>query len=147
MTKQYLNILLVLFISFLCSCTIEPEPINYGKDDCQYCKMKLMDKKYGCEIVTVNGKIYKYDDLNCMIRYVKDNAIDTSTIKLFLVIDFANETELIDAKTALYFESENLNSPMRANTAAFSSKADHEKFINNLNGGAVNWDFIYKKYN
>jgi len=78
---------------------------------------------------------------------VKDNGIDTNKIESFLVVDFANESELIDAKTALYFQSETLNSPMRANTAAFSSKANYDIFINKLNGEPVNWNFIYKKYN
>ena len=33
------------------------------------CKMTLVDKKFGAEVVTKKGKVYKFDDLNCMIKF------------------------------------------------------------------------------
>jgi copper chaperone NosL len=36
----------------LAACTVEPEPLRFGKDGCHACKMTLMDSKFGAEIVT-----------------------------------------------------------------------------------------------
>ncbi|MCX8489678.1 MAG: hypothetical protein ORN54_01270 [Cyclobacteriaceae bacterium] len=43
--------ILLLFIS----CSTEPEPLVYGTDICHFCKMTLMDKKFGAELVTKKG--------------------------------------------------------------------------------------------
>ena len=59
----------ILLIINLDSCSTEPEQLQYGTDACHFCKMTLMDKKFGAELVTTKGKVYKFDDLSCFINY------------------------------------------------------------------------------
>ena len=40
------------------SCSTEPEPLHYGTDVCHFCKMTLVDNKFGAELVTKNGKAH-----------------------------------------------------------------------------------------
>lgn len=44
-------------IGLLWSCSIAPEPINYGQDGCHFCKMTIVDKVHAAEIVTTKGKV------------------------------------------------------------------------------------------
>ena len=60
---------LILALALFLSCNTEPVPLRYGKDACHLCKMTLMDKKFGGELVTGKGKVYKFDDVNCMINF------------------------------------------------------------------------------
>ncbi len=118
---------LVLFVismaTSLQSCAQSPEPIRYGKDACVFCKMTIVDKKYGAEIVTNKGKSFKFDDLSCMVKYMKANQLNESELAFVVVNDYNNPGELIDVKTATFLSSKDLRSPMRGDVAAFSDKA------------------------
>jgi len=89
----------------LISCSVEPEPLQYGKDACHHCKMTLMDNKFGAEIVTAKGKIFKFDDTNCLINFLNSNEMSDQDIKHCLITDFSSPGLLIDAKTAFYVKS------------------------------------------
>jgi copper chaperone NosL len=71
----------------LLSCEIKPEPLIMGKDACHTCKMILMDERFGAEIVTKKGKIYKFDDLNCMIGFINSGSVSEENIEQLLVVE------------------------------------------------------------
>ena len=108
------------------SCAQQPEPIRYGQDACVFCKMTIMDKKFAAEIVTDKGKAYKFDDLSCMVKYLKVNKWNESQMAFVVVNDYDKPGELIDARTATFVSSRELRSPMRGDVAAFSNKAAAE---------------------
>ncbi|HRI80568.1 MAG TPA: nitrous oxide reductase, partial [Cyclobacteriaceae bacterium] len=64
-----MRVIFVVLFLFMAACSTEPEPLQYGKDTCHTCKMTLMDNKFGAEIVTDKGKIYKFDDMSCFLNY------------------------------------------------------------------------------
>lgn len=99
-------------IGFLWSCSIAPEPINYGQDGCHFCKMTIVDKVHAAEIVTTKGKVYKFDATECMINFMDE--FETSNIELFLSNNYSTPEELIDSKEATFLISENVPSPMGA---------------------------------
>ena len=74
--------IIVLTLSLLAftSCSSQPQPFVAGQDDCHVCKMGLADFKYGGEIITKKGKVYKFDDLRCMVSYIKSNSIEEKDI-------------------------------------------------------------------
>lgn len=128
------------------SCTTNPEPINFGTDQCEHCRMTIVDNKFGAEIITTKGKIYKFDAAECMVRYVKTGKINDADVKEYLVIDASKPAQLIDAKKAVYLISENFPSPMGANLSAYANRNDAEAFHKNYNGEIKNWDDILVKF-
>jgi len=104
-------------------CTQSPEPIRYGKDACEFCKMTIMDKKYAAEIVTDKGKVFKFDDISCLIKYMKANRLIEAELAFVVVNDYSKPGEWIDVKTAAFLSSKDLRSPMRGDVAAFSAKS------------------------
>ena len=56
-----LMMLLVFSVFMFSGCSLEPKPIEYGEDQCDACKMRISDSRFGAELVTTKGKIYKYD--------------------------------------------------------------------------------------
>ena len=54
---------------FLASCNTGPQPIKIGVDACAFCKMTIADEKFGGEIITGKNKIYKFDDIHCLLSF------------------------------------------------------------------------------
>jgi copper chaperone NosL len=104
---------------FLIGCATEPEPLAYGKDQCHACKMTLMDRKFGAELVTKKGKVYKFDDINCLFNFYKGTDVSKEDYQHTLVIDFSQPEKLIDAQKAYFLKSSEVMSPMASGVAAF----------------------------
>lgn len=123
----------------LTACAAEPEPLAFGKDNCHACKMTLMDDKFGAEIVTSKGKIFKFDDVNCMLNFFDGDEVKEEDIAHLLVVDFSTPGKLIDGKNALYVKSENIKSPMASNVAAFENQKSLDAFNEKWNGILLSW--------
>jgi copper chaperone NosL len=137
-----ISIILLLFIS----CSTEPEQLVYGTDVCQFCKMTLMDKKFGAELVTKKGKVYKFDDMNCFLNFYNSAFEDTENYQHKLVVDFASEGKLIDATHAFYIKSSAIRSPMDGQVAAFETKASMDKFKKEWKGIYLAWGEVITQY-
>jgi copper chaperone NosL len=111
----------LLAIVFL-SCSSEPEPLRYGTDACHTCKMTLMDKKFGAELVTAKGKVYKFDDVNCMVNFINSGYLEDETLVHKLIVDYSQPEKLIPAEQAFYLKSDQIRSPMASQIAAFETE-------------------------
>ncbi len=118
-------LLIILLVVFTYGCAVEPEPLVYGTDVCHTCKMTLMDDKFGAEIVTKKGKVYKFDDVNCMLGFYHADFEEQGNIAHLLVINFAQPNQLIDATNSWYLKSELIRSPMASGIAAFATDEEY----------------------
>lgn len=135
----------VLVALLMASCSVEPEPIQYGKDACHHCKMTLMDNKFGAEIVTSKGKVFKFDDTNCLLNFMNNGEVKEQDIAHVLTTDFASPGVLIDAKSALYVKSEHIKSPMASNIAAFNNSTTLQSHNETWKGEQLNWTDLTSK--
>ena len=108
--KMIRNILILLSL-VLSSCQVSERPVQYGVDDCDYCKMIIMDQRYGSELVTDKGKVYTFDATECLIEYLQYNAEMADAAKYLLVTPYTDPNHLIDARTATYLVSKQMPSP------------------------------------
>ena len=116
--------LFVCFLFVLTACSEPgPVPIFYGQDIGEYCGMIISDNRFGAEIVTTKGKVYKFDSVESMIAYKLEN-FESEDIHSYWVTDFANPGELISAENAYYLKAEKIHSPMGLGLVAFSSEDD-----------------------
>jgi copper chaperone NosL len=86
---------LILLLGLFVACEPKQEPINYGVDECELCRMRIMEDKYGAELVTEKGKVYKFDSIECLIKYSLNKNLIGVNDQLVLVSDFSNPGELI----------------------------------------------------
>ncbi len=128
------------------SCSVEPEPLQYGKDACHACKMTLMDNKFGAEVVSRKGKIFKFDDANCLVNFLNSGHVAQQDIEYCLITDFSSPGSLIDAKTAFYVKSEAIKSPMASNIAAFQNRANLKGQNDARNGIELTWGELVTEY-
>ena len=144
---RYLKLLaIVLSVNFITSCSVEPEPIKYGDDQCDFCKMGVVDKSHSAQYVTAKGKQFKFDAIECLIREIADPEVSETDLAHILVADYQNPGELINASTATYIICKKIKSPMGAYLSAFSEKAEAEKTVAELGGEAYDWAGIQEKF-
>jgi copper chaperone NosL len=138
--------LIVYLALWIGSCSTEPEPLNYGTDLCHFCKMTLMDKKFGAELVTDKGKVYKFDDLNCFLNFYNSGYEETGDFNHILVIDYSNPGKFIHAKDAFYVRSNEIRSPMDGQVAAFETKEAMDNFKKQWKGIYLAWGEVITQY-
>lgn len=132
-----------LFLTlFLFACSVEQEPIDYGHDECDYCQMTIVDNKYGAEIVSKQGKAYKFDAAECLMRYIIHGEIKEPDIALTLVTDLTKPGEFVDAQKGFYLISENLPSPMGAYLSSFEDKKTASEYHDKYGGDLYSWNSL-----
>lgn len=127
---------------FLQKCTkdITWEPILISKDVCHYCKMTFTDKRFGAELVTAKGKVYKFDSIECFGHFYEDNP--SLTGKVFVVNSFQDK-QMIDLKNAYFYHDPEIRSPMGKGLFASS---DIIAFENNKmkKEKVIRWQDVFK---
>ncbi len=144
-TNKLLLLLLPSLLLFIIGCAVEPKPIAYGSDSCHFCRMTVVDKQHGSEIVTNKGKVYKFDAVECMLNYMRGK--EEQSMALFLVNGYTNPGELLDATSSFYLISEGIPSPMGAYLTAFENERVAIKAQKEHGGTVYNWQQIRDKFN
>ncbi len=138
-------IVLFLMATSFSSCNNGPETIKLGKDNCHFCKMTITDSRFGAEIVTLKGRIYKFDDSFCLLNYLKTDDLKSSEINNIYITCFTRNNQLININDAMILQSKNLRAPMGGDFAAFNNIDSITKYQKSYPGKSTNWTSIYQK--
>ena len=128
------------------SCSSGPEPIQLGKEACDHCKMTISDPRYGGEIVTAKGKVYKFDDLGCLTSFMSENSLSKADIKDIYAVNFSGDHNLVRFdEHLLLFKCDQLHTPMNGNTAAFDNSDSLAVLMKQYKKGIpLNWDELIR---
>ncbi|MBS1774006.1 MAG: nitrous oxide reductase accessory protein NosL [Bacteroidetes bacterium] len=138
--RAYINILSYGILILFSACKAGVEPIDYGNEACAHCKMTIVDYHFAAEMITSKGKVYKFDDVNCMRQFAGDYTNLTKEAKYY-VSDFGSEKgTLIDAANAIYLKHEFFTSPMNGNAAAFLNNQEAKHLQDSLSIQAISWN-------
>jgi copper chaperone NosL len=138
--KNYKLLILLACSAVYLSCSTDPAPIQYGSDQCNFCKMNIVDKAHAAQYVSLKGKQFKYDAIECLIREIVRN--DITDMAHTLVADYSNPGKMIDAEGAFYIISSNIKSPMGANLSAVSDEKRAGEIIKELGGQIYDWTTV-----
>lgn len=129
--KTFISLLNFAIVTSFISCSEKQiEPIRIGQDQCELCKMGIEDAKFGTELITEKGRIYKFDDLSCMQSYATENVTEIGNARLF-VPDFKTK-ELFPLNNAVLITGGAVKSPMNGNVAAFKDKNEAQRTAQKL---------------
>lgn len=138
--------LLIPVILAVTSCTAKPQPFEPGKDNCHFCKMGITDTRFGGELVTKKGKVYKFDDLSCLARFINQEGEEKSNISKILAILFEKPNEFLDVNKVTFVASPDIRTPMGSNTIAFDTKAAAEQFTKDKPQAIImTWEQLIQK--
>ncbi|MEI6750119.1 MAG: nitrous oxide reductase accessory protein NosL [Bacteroidales bacterium] len=134
--KKLVPIFFILLL-FCISCKHEMRPINYGKDNCEQCRMTVMDPQYAAGMLTSKGKVLTFDSEECLVRYIKVNGLHEKN--QYFVSDYNKPGTLLNATESTFLHSDSIQSPMGGNLAAFSNIASAKTLQTELGGEIMTW--------
>ena len=141
-----LNLTLIFSgLLLLFSCSTEPEKIEYGFDACTFCEMTIVDQSHAALMVSDKGKTYKFDAIECMLRYSNREEPQKEYAHV-LVSDYLNPGAMMVAKDAFYLISKEIPSPMGGNLSALSSEKISRELKKQKNGEILRWDEVVGKF-
>ena len=63
-----------------------PQPVEIETADvCAQCKMAISEKRYAAEMADVEGNVIKFDNVDCMVRYVSGHDLKDKAAAWFVV--------------------------------------------------------------
>lgn len=132
--KPLISFIVLILLS---GCHVKPHPIAYGTDACHYCSMTIVDQQHAAQFVTGKGKPYTFDSIECMMNQINEGDYKP---QLYLVSDYWEPGQLIDAKEAIYLISEKVPSPMGANLSAFRTPVHLQRDLDDFGGKILTWN-------
>jgi len=135
--KNKLLIALAAILIAATACSNKPHEIHYGNDECAHCKMVIMDEEFATQIVTKTGKALKFDSIECLAAYIKEQGPEATDHTLW-VHDFIT-AEWHNANVATFVKSEVIKSPMGMGLLAFDRKEAAKDHINQYPGKIIGW--------
>ncbi len=142
--KRAATIVPLLSLFTLASCNTKPEAIVVGKDVCSYCKMPVSDNRFGAEVITQKGKIYKFDDAHCVLSFLRDAKFQNEKNYAVYFVDFSGNHSLMPVSKSLFLKSEALRSPMNGKVAAFNNSDSLQMAFDKYAGSKLTWSELEK---
>ena len=101
-----------------CSSDLRPVDIENG-DMCSFCRMAISEKQFAAEMITAEESVLKFDDVGCLLRYLKARA-DAPNAAAIYVADSDNK-KWLKAEDAFFVRSTTVKTPMGSGIIAFAS--------------------------
>jgi copper chaperone NosL len=111
--------------------TVEPVAIA-PEDMCSYCKMAISEKQYAAELIDGEGQPSKFDDIGCLLNFIKKRSVSVSAASFF-VMDF-DQRQWIKAESAYYVRSSELTTPMNGAIIAFKNQSTAQEAAGKYHG-------------
>ncbi len=127
-------------------CNPESKPIAYGEDKCEFCRMSIVDRRFGGEIVTAKGKVFKFDAVECTINYLDEHVEDELKLNLILTNTYDSPGKLVNAKECYYLKSTNMPSPMGMFLNPFENSSEAKRFQKENTGTMYNWQELRAEF-
>jgi copper chaperone NosL len=117
-------------------------PVAIAPEDmCAYCKMAISEKRYAAEFIDSEGQAFKFDDIGCMVNFIKSKK-NTTKIVAYFVMDF-DERQWIKATDASYVRSSELNTPMNGGIIAFKNQAKAKEAADRYHGKLIRFEDLF----
>ncbi len=142
--KQYDFIFLVLVLMCSPACrTNEIKPVDIAAEDvCTHCKMAISEKQFAAEFINQDGDALKFDDIGCMLDYLKEKP-DPKNVTYFFV-DYEKKNWLTES-TARFVKAEQISTPMSGGIIAFGDSPRAEAAAVKYQSRVLNFSELLKR--
>jgi copper chaperone NosL len=104
--------------------------------------MAISQSGYAGEFIDKDRNATKFDDIGCMIRFVRDNHRRDTIVKFF-VMDY-NDKHWLEAQNATYVKSGKTASPMASGLTAFHDPSSASAYAAKNDGMVLRFDDLWK---
>ena len=118
-----------------------PRAIHYGHDTCDYCRMTIIDERFGGQFITSKGKVHVFDSIECLAAFYLANGTAAKGEQAW-VADYAKPGRWLQAEHAVFARGDIRQSPMGLNIASFGADADTAAIHRDLNATFMRWSGV-----
>jgi copper chaperone NosL len=105
--------------------------------------MAISDRQFAAEIIDTGGSVAKFDDMGCLIQYVRERKLKEKVAACF-VMDYKNR-KWLPARQAHYVKSAEIHSPMASGLAAFGDRSKAEETAGRFRGRILLYDDLWRE--
>ncbi len=116
---------------------IKPVPIMPEADECAQCRMAVEDEHLAAELIAADGAVLKFDELGCMVAFVKARGPRLAPPRALFVKDFKTTAWLPLARATIV--KSKFPTPMRYGLLAFGSPAEAKRLEARHAGPLTSW--------
>jgi copper chaperone NosL len=102
-----------------------PVALDPAIDACAECKMSVKDSGYSAEVIAADGRVYKFDDLGCLLAYLKANPSLKAAARY---VQDSGSKAWLGLEAAYYVVAKEVETPMGYGIHAFATKGAAEAF-------------------
>jgi len=102
-----------------------PAALDPAIDACAKCKMSVKDSGYAAQVIAAEGRVYKFDDLGCLLAYLKANPALKPAARY---VQDAGTKAWLSLEAAYYVVAKEVETPMGYGVHAFATKGAAEAF-------------------
>jgi len=127
----------------LAACSVEPQPIHLGSEECSHCRMVISDRQFTAQALTAKGRAFKFDAIECLAGWVRgDDAVPAADLHSLWVADFADPEAWLPAEGAVFLKSPDVRSPMGAGLTAHASAEAARRVQADVGGEILTWSEV-----
>lgn len=146
----YLSVLTAILL-LLTGCEPEPQPIQYGSEECSYCRMMITESQFASQLLNRQGRSYKFDSIECMAAFDQTNVEEEEMdVHSLWVPDFTSGEEWLKVEEAHFLHSETLRSPMGLYLTAHQTHDLAREYQNEYRGDILDWpavkELVYREW-
>jgi len=139
--KKLTTTLIAALLIVLAGCEPKPQPIQFGSDQGDYCRMMITEPQFASQILNNQGRAFKFDSIECMAAYAL-TADNPENFHSHWVPNFVNPEEWVRAEDAYFLHSETLRSPMGLYLSAYADRESAEEFRQEYRGEIMGWNDV-----
>jgi hypothetical protein len=98
--------------------------------------MTIDDPRFSAEAVTATGKVTVFDDVGCLTAWLVAHPTPAATA---WVTSFVDQSSWLDARAAVYLQSDSLRTPMSSGLLALRPGREADSVRAELGGRLFSW--------
>lgn len=138
--REWLTIMALAMAAAACGDTA-PRALVRGEDTCAYCRMTIDDIRFGVLVLTDRGRLQTFDSIECAASWVNEQT-PAHEPRAIWVANFADPSQWVDARRAIFLHGSQLRSPMGRDLVAFASDSDPVALQRAHGGTPITWSAI-----
>ena len=134
----------LLFMMAVTCGTPEHQPAQIHPEDiCAYCSMAISDARFAAQLLTVDKKNEKFDDIGCLLAYMNQNISGQPPLKVYCA-DYRTK-EWIDGHKAFFVISSDVHTPMASGIVSFVKFAAAQDFAGTMESSVIPYAELVRK--
>ncbi len=112
-----------------------PPEIQYGLEECGFCRMIVSEEKFAAGIFDQAGAATRFDDVGCLLDFLRERSVTPESV---WVHDYATGA-WIDAEPAFFVRDPRGATPMGSGLVAFAQRTAAEAFASERAAAVATW--------